>query len=63
MFCFRTPGCPEQKHPGVWGGYTRMLKGARWGCLRSFLLVFGSLLACFEEKHHKGTKTLRCECI
>ena len=33
MFCFHTSGCPEQKHPGVTAPYTRMLKGARWGCL------------------------------
>ena len=50
MFCFHTFGCLEQKHPGVTAPYTRMLKGARWGCLCSFLLVFGTFLACFEEK-------------
>lgn len=50
MFCFHTSGCLEQKHPGVTAPYTRMLKGARWGCLWSFLLVFGTFLACFEEK-------------
>ena len=50
MFCFHTSGCLEQKHPGVAAPYTRMLKGARWGCLRAFPLVFRTFLACFKEK-------------
>lgn len=63
MFCFRTPGCPEQKHPGVASPYTRMLKVQDGDVCEHFRLFSVLFLLVLKKKHLKGIKVLRCRCM